>query len=82
MALTESVKVTVELIFIVSMVVILLVAGGVAAVVWAGLREPGRPVSGSGVTASAARIGRVLDGDEDASSLLGAARVPANSSRR
>ncbi|MCI1747017.1 MAG: hypothetical protein LKI24_02255 [Acidipropionibacterium sp.] len=71
-----------EFIFIVSMVVILLVAGGVAAVVWAGLREPGRPVEGSGVTASAARIGRVLDGDEDASSLLGAVRVPVSSSHK
>lgn len=71
-----------EFIFILSMLVILLVAGGVAAVVWAGLREPGRPVQGSGVTASAARIGRVLDGDEDASSLFDSVRVPVGSSHK
>lgn len=71
-----------EFTFVVSMVIILLVAAGVAAVVWAGLREPGRPVKGSGVTASAARIGRVLDGDEDASSLVGMVRVPVRSTHK
>ncbi|WP_027587152.1 hypothetical protein [Acidipropionibacterium thoenii] len=71
-----------EFTFVVSMVIILLVAAGIAGVVWAGLREPRRPVEGSGITASAARIGRVLNGDEEASTLLSPAREPVRNARR
>ncbi len=68
--------------FVVSMIIILLVAAGIAAVVWAGLREPRKPVEGSGLTAAAAQIGRVLNGDEDPKAALDLVRVPVRSSRK
>jgi len=67
--------------FIISMVVILLVAAGVAAVVWAGLREPRTPVTGSGLTAVAARTGRILNGDEHAADILQLVKVPVRTGR-
>lgn len=68
---------------IIAMVLILLVAVGIGTVVWAGLRDPKKPVEGTGATAAAARWGRVLNGDDDdVAGALRAIRVPVSAGRR
>ncbi|MDN6555385.1 MAG: hypothetical protein L0K74_02520 [Acidipropionibacterium acidipropionici] len=67
---------------IIAMVLILLVAVGIGTVVWTGLRDPKKPVEGSGARAAAARWGRVLNGDDDAvMGALRAIRVPVSEGR-
>lgn len=67
---------------IISMLVILLVAAGVGGVVWAGLRDPRHQVKSTGMTAAAAKWGRVLNGDDDdVAGALRAIRVPVSAGR-